>query len=451
VADDRAALLNRRIVTSIRLTRPAFPCPTAGVRTASHPGVRRLRALRPLLLLLSAALLSSVAATPPARAQDHERRLQRMERELDRIRGRDRELDRQAQAHAKELDALRRRLVEAAAGLEAAETALAGTEADLHRLTAREAAGTQALADRRAQLIELLAALQRVGRIPPEAALLRPGTPIDAARAAMLLQSAVPGLRERAEALRAELEALAATRAELAARRDDAERRRAAVAAQRAELTALLARREELARRTDAERERLAERQRLLAAQASDLRALMERIEAERQAAEERRQQALREEAERQRRARSGEQTARAPAPAVPPLTPPVAGSVALRFGEADRHGAISRGMVYETRGAARVVAPAAGSVVFAGPFKGYGLILIVEHAGGYHSLLSGLGRIDVAVGQRILAGEPVGAMDGNDRSGSEGLPRLYFELRRGGQPVDPRRGLPSNEAKGQG
>jgi septal ring factor EnvC (AmiA/AmiB activator) len=84
---------------------------------------------------------------------------------------------------------------------------------------------------------------------------------------------------------------------------------------------------------------------------------------------------------------------------------------------------------------------------MFAGPFRGYGLILIVEHPNGYHSLIAGLGRIDTKVGQRVLAGEPLGVMG----TPPDGNPDLYFELRRNGQPINPQRGLPASDGKGQG
>jgi murein hydrolase activator len=80
------------------------------------------------------------------------------------------------------------------------------------------------------------------------------------------------------------------------------------------------------------------------------------------------------------------------------------------------------------------VVAPDSGRVLFSGPFRGYGLILIIEHTGGYHSLLAGLGRIDATVGRTVEAGEPVGTM-GHDPDRN---PSLYFELRRSGQPTNP-------------
>ena len=85
---------------------------------------------------------------------------------------------------------------------------------------------------------------------------------------------------------------------------------------------------------------------------------------------------------------------------------------------------------------AAVVVAPFDGRVVYTGPFRTDGLILIIRHGDGYHSLLAGLGRAEVSLGQWVLAGEPVGVMPDAAEPGSDGV--LYFELRRDGRPVDP-------------
>ena len=96
--------------------------------------------------------------------------------------------------------------------------------------------------------------------------------------------------------------------------------------------------------------------------------------------------------------------------------------------------GTTSKGLTIRTRPDAQVVAPYDGQVVFAGLFRGYGQILIIEHSEGYHTLLSGLSRIDAVPGQWILAGEPVGVM--GSREGS--APELYVELRRNGRPINP-------------
>ena len=112
----------------------------------------------------------------------------------------------------------------------------------------------------------------------------------------------------------------------------------------------------------------------------------------------------------------------------------PVAGPIVAPFGVADAAGSSSKGIMIETRPGTPVLAPYDGQVVFRGPFRSYGEILIIQHGGGYHSVLAGLGRSDAAVGQWVLAGEPVGMMG----SPQDGNTRLYVELRRDGHPIDP-------------
>jgi septal ring factor EnvC (AmiA/AmiB activator) len=80
------------------------------------------------------------------------------------------------------------------------------------------------------------------------------------------------------------------------------------------------------------------------------------------------------------------------------------------------------------------VIAPRDGLIVFAGPFRGLGQLLIIEYQAKYHLLLAGLGRIDKQVGENVLAGEPVGIMNASRTAG----PALYMELRRNGQPINP-------------
>ncbi len=124
----------------------------------------------------------------------------------------------------------------------------------------------------------------------------------------------------------------------------------------------------------------------------------------------------------------------------------PARGRVVTRFGQSNELGDPSKGITIETRATAQVVSPYDGQVVFAGPFRGYGLLLIIEHGEGYHTLLAGMARIDSTVGQHLLAGEPVGVM-----AASEGKPLLYMELRRNGQPLNPLPWLTARKTKVSG
>jgi septal ring factor EnvC (AmiA/AmiB activator) len=111
-----------------------------------------------------------------------------------------------------------------------------------------------------------------------------------------------------------------------------------------------------------------------------------------------------------------------------------VVGRIIGRFGQTLSTGLTRKGMRLQTASGAQVVAPYEGRVVYAGKFRGYGELLIIEHGEGYHSLLSGLARIDNTIGQWVVAGEPVGVMGRPDSR----KPVLYVELRRNGQPINP-------------
>lgn len=121
----------------------------------------------------------------------------------------------------------------------------------------------------------------------------------------------------------------------------------------------------------------------------------------------------------------------------------PARGTVVVKYGQMTEMGVPSRGITIATRANAQVVAPYEGQVVFSGPFRGYGLLLIIEHGEGYHTLLAGMARIDGNVGQHLLPGEPVGVM-----GQTESKPLLYVELRRNGQPVNPLPWLTARKTK---
>jgi septal ring factor EnvC (AmiA/AmiB activator) len=122
----------------------------------------------------------------------------------------------------------------------------------------------------------------------------------------------------------------------------------------------------------------------------------------------------------------------------------PVAGEILRRYGDDDGTGGTMYGDIVTTQSGAIVTAPADGNVLYAGPFRSYGQLLILDAGDGYHVVLAGLGRISVSLGQSVLAGEPVGLM-GEARVAStvavdadSSRPELYVEFRKDGKPVDP-------------
>ncbi len=342
---------------------------------------------------------------------------------------------------------MRQQGIAAARDTQEEEQAVAALEHDTD-LLGRDAAGRMRdLDDSRVEQAQLLGAIERIARHPPDRFAVAAEAPIDRIRSLLLLDDAVPALREEARALSGEFVRVAALHKEIAAKEGQLAAARDAFAKDRGRLAQLIARQNELDRRMlpgDAgEAARIAK----LGHDAKDIGDLIERADA----ATDRRDKELLAHARRAlSRAQARALTVEAADPTRPPglrafdppharLAMPVSGSISQRFGAADAAteagGTASQGLRFAAPPGAVVVAPFDGRVVYAGAFDNLGLALIIRHGGGYHSLLAGLGRVDVTVDQWVLAGEPVGAMpDAVDKAAGT----LYVELRRDGRPVDP-------------
>jgi len=402
-----------------------------------------LRPAAALALLLALACPPAFGAAPSAE--------QRLE-DAERARAADLAAQRAAAAKAQEAAEEERRLageqVVAAARLRTAEDALAAASARVAELERRRQAAEQRLAARAADLGPLLPLIVRLSLYPAETVLAVPRPPEQAVRGVLVLRGLAGRLEQEAAAMRDEQAEVASLQRELdealpglTAAQEDQARQAAALDAEIDGMRALRAAAEDAA--SDAARQAAAH-----AAEADGLRAAIARIDAERQAAEARaradraaaaqRRQAAAEAAARQRQ----EALARPAGPGVGEprgqLTAPVAGSVVRAFGDSTEAGP-ANGVSYQAPPAARVVSPCGGRVVFAAPFRSFGLLMIVDCGGGYHFVLSGLFRLDAEVGQRVEAGGPVGVMPSWDpRSPGSQRPLLYLELRRDGMPINP-------------
>ncbi len=346
-------------------------------------------------------------------------------------------------------------LIEATRGLQATEGRIAVLEARIGQLGGQEAAIRGSLQARRGLIGDVLAALQRMGRRPPPAVLVRPEDVLEAVRASILLGAVLPELRSEVQALAADLSALVRVREQIVQERAGVQKELVTLAEERARLGGLItARRERELQRTAAltEEARAGE---ALAGEARTLRELIERLETELGAAEREAEAARRaiEAQGREARERMAALAARDPARLQPQtafaelrgrLPLPVAGSQLRAFGAPDGFGGQARGASFTAAPGAVVSAPADGWVAFAGPFRSFGQLVILRMGGGYYMLLAGLRRTDVTRGQFLLAGEPVGVLgDGPEGApialgDGAGQPILYVELRRDGQSIDP-------------
>lgn len=362
--------------------------------------------------------------------------LKRLEGEIESTKARESALDRTSKDLAEDLAALRRRSIEAARAAQTSESKLTNLEQRIQSLEKEAAAHQANLRTGRRQTAGTLRVLERMSRNPPRALLLSPDRPIEVVRRAMLLRAALPIIRRRAVDLRTRIAALANTREAIEVQRAALKRTRQAYEGQRGILQNLVNRKAKIFRHTVTERRRVARRIAALTREARSLRELFDRLEAERRSPPPAKPEGR---ANRDNAARVAGFAFPKPAmlrafPKSGSITQPANGRITRRYGESTGFGNTSKGITLETRGAAQVVAPYDGRVVFSGPFRGYGEILIIEHDGGYHSLLAGFARIDGRVGQWILAGEPVGVM----AKSTDTVPKLYFELRRRGQSINP-------------
>jgi septal ring factor EnvC (AmiA/AmiB activator) len=308
------------------------------------------------------------------------------------------------------------------------------------------------LAERRGVLAEVLAALQRMGLNPPPAILVKPEDALSSVRSAILLGAVVPELREETEILMADMKEMNRLSASILAER---ERLSASVRNQLAEkerLSMLLEEKQGLQQKAEAEIQAEQEKSQELAGRAGSLKDLIASLE--KQAEESRRKAEEARRAEEERLARDAERSAPPEANRLVASAPfsalrgqlalPVTGRVKRRFGGKDENGGVMFGDMVATQSGAIVTAPADGAVLYAGPFRSYGQLLILNAGDGYHVVLAGMSRISVTLGQSVLAGEPVGAMgearvasaaaSSNENTG----PELYVEFRKDGKPVDP-------------
>jgi septal ring factor EnvC (AmiA/AmiB activator) len=408
-----------------------------------------------VLILVPAAVHAEDAVDP--------RSIEDVQRALDQARERQRELAKQAEAQIHEIETLRARLAEAASTTQESEENLSAIEARLAGLEAEEAVKAADLENRREELATLLNALQRLARHPPEALLLLPASPIDTVRAARLLGTMVPPIEAEARQIAREIEDLQNLRELVAAEREAMTGGSQRLTGDRAHLRELLARRADLYQQTESDRAEAAERVEALSRQAEDMRDLMARL-AETKAAEKQATETKRAAPSLQAQVAQGlAGRLRRLGEARGQMAFPARGRIVLAFGQVGEGGQPHRGISVETRPEAQVVAPFDGQIVFAGPFRGYGRILIIEHGEGYHTLLAGLGRIDVSAGQVVATGEPIATTGSADTGlaelrsqveqqnlGASG-PVLYVELRHRGQPINPVPWLATSNGKVSG
>ncbi len=416
--------------------------------------------------LLLASLAIPLGAAPEAAAQaeqaqeDAEARKQAREAELDAIR---RSIDlsaRRQEALRDEIDGLEKDRASLSADLVATGNRLRTTEEEIATIEARldelhgnEDAVRRSLLNRRDVMAEVLMALQRMGRTPPPAILSRPEDALDAIRGSILAGAVLPDIRIEAESLAADLKELTQLTASIATERDALRIRYLELGEEQARIDLLVEARQAQGEQTQAALKAEQDKAASLADQAEGLQSLIQKLETEvtaaARAAEEARQAALvTERADRNEAARRLADTSRI-APAINfvdakgLLRWPVTGERILGYGESDGLGGESQGLSIATRAGTSVLAPADGWVVYAGPFRSYGQVIILNAGDGYHVVLAGMERLNAGLGEFVLSGEPIAAMGETklasvgDMEHTSAQAILYVEFRKDGTAID--------------
>jgi septal ring factor EnvC (AmiA/AmiB activator) len=326
-------------------------------------------------------------------------------------------------------------------------------------LRAEEASIQETLDVENGEIATLLAALQIIGRNPPPALIVEPNNATKSARSALLLASILPQLSNRADAIRVELDALLDIKQQVAGEETQLREQLNVLREEKLRIAVLLE-----ARRTGVERasQALSSEQReaeLLASRAKSLSQLLKVLEDEvasvSQANDAARQsdenarfnvgEQLEEEAIQLALADTSRDTPAFPFPmGKGHLALPTNGVSVIEFGNNDGFGGEAKGTFIVTRAEAQVVSPADGWVIYQGPYLNYGQIVILNVGQDYNILLAGLASTNVALGQFVLMGEPVGIMGKRTisqtiaTSAGNSRPTLYIELRKEGEPIDP-------------
>jgi septal ring factor EnvC (AmiA/AmiB activator) len=492
--------------------------PNNGNSCAKDRGLSRLvislDRLRPLAGALPAALLVLSLAPAEARAEDAtpnpalneiEKKLETRRGELENAEDREKALKSDVSEILSEREKLNAVLVETAGLVQKSEARMTAIEARLAELEGQEKQVRGSLNERYDHIAKLLSALQRMGRNPPPVMITRREDALKMVRSAMLLAAAFPSMRDEARTLADQLKELTRLMTE---KRTESERLKA-------ETDQLNEKRQRLAGLLETKKQSLAEHQveleqvRRAAAEISksvnDLNELIAKVDQEVSTKtalatyEEETKRSLGATSDGMAEGAAGAPDSKtkptelaalspppspsAPGSAVVELAPagtslvpgspgrikpsiefslakarlplPAQGRRVLTFGSKTQYGGTSKGLVIETRPSAQVTSPCDGWIVYAGEFRSYGQLLIINAGGGYHVLVAGLSQIDVQPGQFVLAAEPVGTMGGPPKAAQGGAqmsaPVLYVEFRKDGHPIDPDPWWAENHQKVQG
>lgn len=394
-----------------------------------------------MLISLIASVDKLHASAPIPKSKD--KALSSIDKRLEQEQNKKEKLSQELEGLEAEIEDTRQKLVDVAKSIQKNEKNLGQLEERIKDLEHEKVKIEKELEEDRASIADLILALQRIQRVPPEALFAKPGAPYETAQSAMLLSDIIPALKNHADDLKQNLTLLSNLTRDLKRDREEVLALSKSLKDEQQNLLKLSKKRERYFKKTLGDLEEREDAVNRIKAESENLRQLVRNLE------EDRKRQATRSSV---RQAVMSQPKPNATKAAVssrpsnkliePALMPsagapqlPLSGIIQTRFSEKDAFGAPSQGIKIAARSGSLVVAPMGGIIRFAGEFRQYGKMVIIEHKKDYHSLIAGLEKIDTLVGQDVNAGEPIGTL----RYGSQGnKSSLYYELRHKGRAVNP-------------
>lgn len=399
-----------------------------------------------LIALLVAGQRSDAAPAANVSASE----VAKMEAEAKRVSKEHQQMEQKANKLKEELKNVNQKMIAAAKKIQNGEDELRKKQEELEVLQKHLNESEEKFNSENDMLIETLAALQNLALRPSEAVLVQPLSPVEVMRSSILLRGSVHALESRASSIRQSIEDISNQKKQIASRLQDLEKDNKILAQQQEDMKKLSQQKSTMYSQISSKSEEAKKKADMLASQAHNLRDLLEKLEkqkeiARRQMAEKARL-AREQAADKMRKENHGlEVSYEAENNVTVPETPvtgfskakgslsrPARGPLVTAFHSELSKGVVSNGIDIKTAAKAQVIAPFDGTVIYAGPFKNFANLVIIDHGEGYTSLLSGLGETDTEVGQSLLAGEPVGTMPADTNS------KLHMEIRKNNHPVDP-------------
>ncbi len=377
--------------------------------------------LKLLIIILS---LGTMCLHGRVYAQNNDSELKTVKSQLLKNKAQKTKLEQKINKISKELTEIKDRLTKAALAIRENEDKLAYIEERIADLETKKTSIETTLQSERVSIIKLIMILERIRKTPPQAMIARPETPYKTAQSALLMENIIPSVKRHAENLKNNLETLQRVSNELKIEEIALIKETKSLKDKNMKLSSLIKKKEDMYSKLNVNLKAQELTIQAISLKAKNLKDLMKKIKEEEFR-----------EFERQKHANIFRKKPKLTYKDNGQAQLPISGIIRVGYHNNDDLGASSNGITIEGRSGGLVIAPMSGKIQFTGTFKRYGNIIIIEHKDGFHSLIAGLDKISTNIGDFVKSGEPIGVLPD---SSLIPRPKLYYELRKNGTPVNP-------------